>query len=164
MELVLNTYGLSLSRDNEGFVISSHDGKQRIPAQSIKSIQVCRGVQITSDAVMLAIEHEIEIMFMDKTGSPVGRVWSPRYGSISSIRKGQLNFSYSHEAVDWIKTLVSQKIENQQAMMLLFSTADHPNATTQKSIRRLEDYRKKISLLEGEVVHDIAATLRGWEG
>ena len=113
---------------------------------------------------MLALEHEIEIMFMDQTGTPIGRVWSPRYGSISSIRKGQLNFSYSHDAVDWIKRVVSQKIENQQAMMLLFSTPDHPNPATEKSVRRLEDYRKKISTLEGEVVHDIAATLRGWEG
>ena len=32
MELILNTYGVSLNRDNEGFVITSKDGRQRIPA------------------------------------------------------------------------------------------------------------------------------------
>lgn len=32
MELVLNTYGTSLNRDNEGFVINHKDGQQRIPA------------------------------------------------------------------------------------------------------------------------------------
>ena len=164
MELILNTYGVSLSRDNEGFVITSAQGKQRIPAESIKSIQISKGAQITSDAVMLAIEHEIEVMFMDKVGNPIGRIWSPRYGSISSIRRGQLSFSYSHQAVEWIKDVIRQKIENQQALMLLFDPSDHPNASTQKSIRRLEDYRSKINALEGEIVHDIAATLRGWEG
>lgn len=50
MQLVLNTFGTSLSRDNEGFVISHKDGKQRIPAIGIKSIQISRGAQITSDA------------------------------------------------------------------------------------------------------------------
>ncbi len=115
MELILNTFGVSLNRDNEGFVINTSEGKQRIPAVGIDSIQISRGAQITSDAVMLAIEHEIEVMFMDKTGKPIGRIWSPKYGSISTIRKGQLNFIYSHNAVDWIKEVLLKKIENQQA-------------------------------------------------
>lgn len=164
MELILNTYGLSLNRDNEGFVISSSEGKQRIPVQGITGIQVFRGVQVTSDAIMLAIENEIEILFVDKSGSPMGRVWSPRYGSISSIRKGQLNFVYAHDAVDWIKEVISRKIENQQALMLLFEPGGIPGDATAKSIHRLEVYRTKIAALDGEIVHDIAATLRGWEG
>ena len=95
MELVLNTFGTSLNRDNGGFVIKHKDGKQRIPDEGIKSIHIGKGAQITSDAVLLAIENEIEILFLDKTGNPIGRVWSPRYGSISTIRKGQLNFSFT---------------------------------------------------------------------
>ena len=31
MELILNTFGTSLNRDNECFVVSHKDGKQRIP-------------------------------------------------------------------------------------------------------------------------------------
>ena len=164
MELILNTFGVSLNRDNEGFVINTHDGKQRIPAVGIDSIQISRGAQITSDAVMLAIEKEIEVMFMDKTGKPIGRIWSPRYGSISTIRKGQLNFTYSHNAVEWIKEVLLKKIENQQALMLLFNNENHPEVKTEKNIARLEDYRTKISKLDGEIVNDIAPMLRGWEG
>jgi len=33
MELVLNTFGTSLNRDNEGFVISAAEARQRIPAE-----------------------------------------------------------------------------------------------------------------------------------
>ena len=164
MELILNTFGVSLNRDNEGFVINTRDGKQRIPAVGIDSIQISRGAQITSDAVMLAIEKEIEVMFMDKTGKPIGRIWSPRYGSISTIRKGQLNFTYSHNAVEWIKEVLLKKIENQQALMLLFNNENHPEVKTEKNIARLEDYRTKISKLDGEIVNDIAPMLRGWEG
>lgn len=164
MELILNTFGVSLNRDNEGFIINTSEGKQRIPAVGIDSIQISRGAQITSDAVMLAIEHEIEVMFMDKAGKPIGRIWSPKYGSISTIRKGQLNFIYSHNAVDWIKEVLLKKIENQQALMLLFNNDDHPETDTEKNIARLEDYRNKIRTLDGDIVNDIAPMLRGWEG
>lgn len=165
MELILNTYGVSLNRDNEGFVITSKDGRQRIPADGIKSIQVSRGAQITSDAVMLAVEREIEVIFMDRSGNPIGRVWSPRYGSISTIRKGQLNFTFTHDALLWIKEVILQKMENQQALMLLLQTEQSEQGQlVQKSINRIEDYRNKVKLLDGDVVNDVAPTLRGWEG
>lgn len=164
MELILNTFGISLNRDNEGFVINTSEGKQRIPAVGIDSIQISRGAQITSDAVMLAIENEIEVMFMDKTGKPIGRIWSPKYGSISTIRKGQLNFVYSHNAVEWIKEVLLKKIENQQALMLLFNNDEHTEVDSEKNIARLEDYRNKIRALNGDIVNDIAPMLRGWEG
>lgn len=164
MELILNTFGVSLNRDNEGFVINTSDGKQRIPAVGIDSIQISRGAQITSDAVMLAIEREIEVLFMDRSGNPIGRIWSSKYGSISTIRKGQLSFVYSHNAVDWIKNVLLKKIENQQALMLLFNNNDNPNVSIEKNIARLEDYRNKIRALDGDIVNDIAPMLRGWEG
>ena len=165
MELVLNTFGTSLSRDNEGFVITNKDGRQRLPVVGIKSVQIGKGAQITSDAVMLAIENEIEILFMDKSGKPVGRVWSPKYGSISTIRKGQLNFTFTKDALVWIKEVVSKKIENQQALLLMMKAQDlETDGLRKKSISRLEDYRQKIKRLDGEIVSDVASQLRGWEG
>lgn len=74
MELILNSFGVSLNRDNEAFVITQKGERHRIPVDDIKSIQISRGAQITSDAVMLAIENEIEVLFMDRGGKPMGRV------------------------------------------------------------------------------------------
>lgn len=165
MELVLNTYGVSLNRDNEAFVISHSDGRQRVPVTGITSIHIGKGAQITSDAVMLAVENEIEVIFVDKGGNVVGRIWSPKYGSISTIRKGQLSFTFTADALQWIKGVLCRKIDNQQAMLLMMDTktAEEQNYV-QKSINRLEDYRKKISDIKGEIVSDVSATLRGWEG
>lgn len=165
MELIISTFGTSLNRENEGFVITTTEGRQRIPAERITSIQISRGAQISSDAVMLAMEKEIEVLFMDKNGNVTGRIWSPKYGSVSTIRKGQLNFSFSTEAIRWIKEVICQKIENQQALLLTFESSDIMIQNhVQKSIRRLEDYRTKVSTINGEVISDIASTLRGWEG
>ena len=165
MELILNTFGTSLSRDNEAFLIIHKDGKQRVPAAGIKSIQISRGAQITSDAVILAVENEIEVLFMDRSGNAIGRIWSPKYGSVSTIRKGQLSFTFSSHAVDWIKGIIRQKIENQQALLLMMRTTNGlQEQKIKKAIGRLEDYRTKIQTIHGELVTDVAATLRGWEG
>ncbi len=165
MDLIINSFGTSLSRDNNCFVILHKDGKQRVPVQGIASIQIGKGAQITSDAVLLAIENEIEILFLNNAGEPVGRIWSPKYGSVSTIRKGQVNFSLSKDAVDWIKETILQKIENQQALILAMQIND---AVTQrlvdKTINKLDDYKSKIRTLTGESVSDIASALRGWEG
>ncbi len=165
MELVLNTFGTALSKDTEGFVITHPDGKQRIPAEGITSIKISKGAQISSDAVLLAIEKEIEILFTDRSGDPIGRIWSPKYGSVSTIRKGQLNFSFSKDATTWIKDIICKKIENQQALLLMMHTTDDTiNRIREKSITKLEDYRSKILSINGEIVSDIASKLRGWEG
>lgn len=165
MELVISTYGTSLNRDNEGFVVTNQDGRQRVPLDGITSIQIHKGAQITSDAVLLAIEREIDIVFVDRAGKPMGRVWSPKYGSISSIRKGQVAYSQSPAAVSWIKDMICDKIEHQQAVLLMFSPDDEPSSRLiDKSIARLEEYKTKIKGLEAKSVYEIGPTLRGWEG
>ena len=63
MEIIINTYGVSLNKENEGFVATNVDGKQRIPTDGIRTIKIGKGVQITSDAIILAIEKEIEVLF-----------------------------------------------------------------------------------------------------
>ena len=67
--------------------------------------------------------------------------------------------------MEWIKDVIRQKIENQQALLLMLTTQDESlRPLVNKSIHRLEDYRTKISSAQGVIVSDIAATLRGWEG
>lgn len=164
MTIILNTYGSLLSRDNEGFVVCNNDGKQRIPVTGVRSIQIHKSAQITSDAVLLAIENEIEVLFMDRKGFPLGRVWSPQYGSISSIRKGQLVFSRSKAALTWIKKIIIKKIENQQALISLFCSDEAHKELSLSAIRRLSGYIDRINSLEGEFVSDAASSIRGWEG
>ena len=165
MDIVLNTFGVSLSRDNNGFVIINADGKQRVPVSGIKTIQLCKGVQITSDAILLAIENEIEVLFTDRGGNTIARVWSPKFGSISTIRKGQLAFTYSKDSVAWIKDIIVQKIETQQALILMMPAEEDRNQhVIDRTIARLEEYISKIKELQGEKVSDISYILRGLEG
>lgn len=162
MDIILNTFGTSINCDTGCFIIAGKGGTQRIPPEGIKTISLSKGALITTDAIMLAIENEIDVLFNDKTGKPVGRVWSPKYGSISTIRKGQINFLRSTEAIQWIKAVIIKKIENQQAILTII--ADNGDSKKEKAIARLQEYIEKIDNLTASDISEIAPQLRGWEG
>ena len=166
MQIVLNTFGITLGRDNEGFVITTQDNRQRIPISGVSSILVAKGALISSDAMLLAIENEIEVIIADKMGNPQGRIWTPRYGSISTIRKGQLVFTRSKDALEWIKELLTTKIKNQQATILSIKTQqdNKVDMLATKAISRLEEYINKIENLDADLLSDVVTQLRGWEG
>ncbi len=166
MELILNTFGTYLTKENDTFLVIHKDGKQRISPEKLKRISIGKGTQISSDAAMLAIQYEIDVLFIDRGGQPLGRIWSNKYGSISTIRRNQIDFVFSKEAVEWIKEVVLHKINNQMGLLYSFDTGDQPviGRKIQNYVNRLTDYQTKIKGLQGDVVSDIASTLRGWEG
>ena len=149
MELVLSTFGTALRVENGIFLVVHPEGKQSINPQKLKRIIISKGASISSDAALLAIEHEIDVIFIDRSGKPSGRVWSIKFGSISNIRRKQLDFLYSPKGFGWVKELVVQKMDNQIGFLLSF---DQVNETQkhilQMGIRRIEDYKKKVNDLE----------------
>ena len=165
MELVLNTYGSALMKENEAFAVVSKEGKQILPPDKLRSIQIGRGTKLTSDAAMLALKHSIDVLFIEKSGEPAGRLWSGKFGSITALRRKQLEFPFTKEAIKWVKDMVVRKMDNQIAMLLAMKGNDlELNASIGKAIRKMEDYQSKVKKVEGEYVQELTASLRGWEG
>lgn len=165
MHIVLNSYGTSLQRENGRFVVYTQDGKDYIVPGQVKTITVSKGAKVSSDAVLLAIEHEVDLLFVDGQGAPKGRVWSVKYGSIATIRKNQVEFIFSPKAVAWVKQLLAYKMETQIAVLLTLAPGSaEGERRVQRAINALEDHKGKVLQLEGEVVADVAPSLRGWEG
>lgn len=165
MELSLNTFGTILAVENGNFIVRHKDGGQVVSPDNLKTISISKGAQISSDAALLAVNNSIEVLFVDNAGMPLGRIWSVKYGSISNIRKNQLEFTFSPKSVDWIKSVISQKMDNQTAILLsLMPDSSEMQKTIDAAINRITDYRKKVQKLDGEIVNDIAPSLRGWEG
>ena len=163
--VILNSYGTTLAKENENFVVIHKDGKQMIAPDKIKSVSISKGAGISSDAALLAIQHEIDILFVENTGKPVGRIWSVKFGSVSTIRRRQLDFINSIHAVELIKEITAKKIDNQVALLLMLAPEENIlKRDFNKTINRLEDYKGKIIEAEAEILNDIAPALRGWEG
>ncbi len=110
----------------------------------------------------------VEVLFVNDLGTPEGRVWSVKYGSVSSIRKGQVNFLYSPGSVQWVKELIVTKIDRQVALLLGLQPEKELDLKTynlfKSAINSMEDHKSKVASVEGEFISDIAASLRGWEG
>ncbi|MCK9321238.1 MAG: CRISPR-associated endonuclease Cas1 [Bacteroidales bacterium] len=165
MDIIVNTFGTYVTKDTNNFVIVHKDGKQMLDASKVKSISLSKGAQISTDAAILAIENGIDVFFVGNTGEPIGRIWSNKYGSVSTIRRNQLDFTFSEQAVEWIKNIVIDKIDNQVAIILSFMPDDDIRQEKIKTaIRKLNDYKIKIKSLNALVVSEIAPSLRGWEG
>ncbi|TFV94474.1 CRISPR-associated endonuclease Cas1 [Algoriphagus kandeliae] len=167
MHLVINTFGATLQKENNLFVITTPEGKQSFPPDIVKSISISKAARITSDAIILAIKHQVEVLFVNDLGNPEGRVWSVQYGSISNIRKAQVNFLYSKASLEWVKDLINQKLDNQVALLLALQPEKEvlPAYNIFKSaINSIEDYKRKINEIEGEFLSDVAPSIRGWEG
>lgn len=165
MDLVLNTFGTSLQVDNQMFVVSHSDGKQLIDPDKLKTIMISKGARISSDAALLAIEREIEVLFIDASGKPSGRIWSVKYGSVSTIRRKQLAFIETPAAILWLKELIGEKLDNQVALLLSITSSDKNLKEIQaKTIERIQLIRDKVAGANPERLSDFLPTLRGWEG
>lgn len=58
MDLILNTFGTSLQKENDNFLIVHPDGKQTVSPEKIRSISISKGALISSDAALLAVKPE----------------------------------------------------------------------------------------------------------
>jgi CRISP-associated protein Cas1 len=167
MHLVINSYGATLIRENGLFVVQTDEGKQSFPPDLVKTISVSKAARITSDAIILAIQHQVDVLFVNDMGTPEGRVWSVKYGSISNIRRAQLNFLYSPAVIPWVKDLIYEKLDAQMALLFAIQPDKEvipAHNLIRNAINSIEDYKEKIKALDGEQLSELAPTLRGWEG
>jgi len=165
MQLVVNKYGASLRVRDGQFYLRAGEEQQLIPMDKVKSIMLNRSCMVSGEAIAGAVEREIDVFFVERNGQPLARVWSPRYGSIATIRKRQLAFSRSAAAVAWVTETVAAKIDNQCALLLSLNPSDYTvEAWVEEATGRLRNYQDKIRALTGDSVEAIAGTLRGLEG
>jgi CRISPR-associated protein Cas1 len=71
------------------------------------------GAALSTDAIRLAIVHNIDIVFTEQDGEPLGWVWHSKLGSTTKIRKSQLEASLNQVGVHYIKIWLLTKLENQ---------------------------------------------------
>ena len=169
MHLVLDTFGTRL-HSQDGLLVITHptDGPQRVAPAGVRSISVGRGVTLTSDALLLALRHEVDVLLLEKSGQPAGRLHSGRYGSVATIRRRQVSFAQGPAGAAWVVGLVERKLEHQAATVLLVSARHLPEALARPALRRLrtaaERVRALILPLPPPTVGVVAARLRGLEG
>lgn len=171
-EITVNTYGAYLHVKDNMFQVRIKDaeapnGVRTVDraAQKVRTIIMSEGTMLSSAAVKLALIHNIDIVFVENDGFPIGRVWHSKLGSTTKIRKRQLEISLNTEGVRWVKSWITQKVENQMDFIkdLKKHRAQHADFLNDK-IQKLQALIVSIQALDGQSVSEIADILRGLEG
>jgi len=113
MQIVINTRGSYIRKRGECFEIKVEDNKQEISARKVQSILITTSVLISTDAILLAHENNIDIIFLDAFGDPFSRIWHSKFGSTAYIRRMQLEYSTDKKGLGFAKEWICQKIDNQ---------------------------------------------------
>lgn len=169
MQLVINTYGSYVHIKDQLFEVTiNKDGekqKHHFASQKVTSILLSKGTAISTDAVILAMKNNIDIIVFDSNGMPVGRFWHSKPGSTSRIRKQQLEASLNESGVYWVKSWLCKKLTNQ--LEFLKRLRNHRTTSAgliQEKIDAISGLVAKMNLLSGKKVDEIDDTLRGLEG
>jgi CRISP-associated protein Cas1 len=169
MQLNINTYGTYLHVKDDMFEVrikKDHDvEKHHYSSKKVTSLILALGTAISSDAVKLAIINNIDIIFVEYDGMPLGRVWHCKLGSTTKIRKAQLEASMNDLGVKYIKEWISIKVQNQIDFIKdLKKHRTNLNEYLDNKIEKIENLNISICNLTGNMINDMAEQIRGLEG
>lgn len=164
MQLVINTYGSYLQKEGDCFKVKTDDKVFEISCKKVSSILISTAAYITTDAIKLAMENNIDIVFMDEHGNPYGRVWHSKLGSTVLIRRRQLEISATSEGFELVRGWVIKKIENQIDFLEQLKRPRQEKAEKlEESIKEIVDIREKLTLLSG-TIDEKRGTIMALEG
>jgi CRISPR-associated protein Cas1 len=170
MQLHINKFGTYVHVKDGMFEIrrKEDDGSlftKPFSAQKVTHIIMTTGTMLSTDAIKLAMMNNVDIVFLEQNGSPIGRVWHSKLGSTTKIRKCQLEISMNTEGLRWVKVWLVQKLENQLNFIkdLKKHRSQHADFLNDK-IAKIENLIVSVTLQEGKAISEVADTLRGLEG
>ena len=150
MQLVINSFGTALRVKDGLFQVAGEGFKQEIAPRKVTSIIITTGVLLSTDAVKLALENNIDVVFLNEFGDPLGRIWHDRLGSITTIRRRQLSLIDTGEGLDFVKEWIATKLSNQITLLEHYrKTRSRNSSEITKVIDSLNISKKDLEPLSG---------------
>lgn len=167
MQIVVNQPGAYIRKRGECFLLKNDDEELEISVRNVKQLLITTKVSLTSDVIELAIENNIDIIFLKYNGYPFGRVWHSKLGSINTIRRKQLFLENHPYGLLLVKRWISNKINNQIKLLsnLAKNRRDSRRDFINEGITKLKQYVVKIDSIDNKnTVNQIRDKLLGYEG
>jgi len=147
--------------------VSCEDRKEDISAKKVEQIMIATAAAISTDAILLAVENNIDIVFLKYNGEPYGRVWHSKLGSISTIRRKQLMLQDNKYGLELVKEWISQKLQNQKDFLknLLMNRRDEKRqGIIRDAIEKIHELQEKVKKLSASDIDEARYSLQGFEG
>ncbi len=117
MQLVITSPGTFISQKDSCFRLKNKDRVLDVSPLKVESIVLCNQAMITTQAVAQALEHNIDVIFLDANGDPLGRVWFAKMGSTALIRRKQLVAADESFGFSLVSEMIQRKLENQIGLL-----------------------------------------------
>lgn len=119
MDLLINTYGTRIRSRGERIALTfpNNSETKEYPARRLEKIIILRPSSISTGAVQLALEHDIDIVYLGAFGKPVGRIFPSHPKGLAQLRRAQLAFASTPGSLSLAKRFVQGKSENQIAYL-----------------------------------------------
>lgn len=165
MQLYINKPGCSIKVRDGFFIIRPFEEvEQKVPIGKVETLFINRSTHLTAEVAFVAAEFDIDVLFTDRNGQPVARLFGNKFGSISTIRKQQLAFSQSPACVAWVVEVLAEKVDGQAAVVTLLSKYDRSNEhVIQATANKLEEIRIRILETPFLTMEEVAPGLRALE-
>ena len=164
MQLVINSAGTYLTQKDGIFRLKNKDRRFDVSPQKIESIIISNQAMITTQAIATALENNIDIVFLNGYGDPIGRVWFAKMGSTALIRRKQLEIAEDEKGLELVIDMIRQKIKNQADFLkkLMYARPGKENLF-ENPIRIIDSALSDIALSGGRI-NDVRNSIMGFEG
>ncbi|RLC02973.1 MAG: CRISPR-associated endonuclease Cas1 [Deltaproteobacteria bacterium] len=156
MQIVINSYGGFIRKRGECFEFGVGDQKQEVSARKVQSVLITTSVLVSSDAILLASENNVDIVFLDQYGNPFSRVWHSKFGSTAYIRRKQIELSENVAGVELVRDWISEKIGNQVGLLeKLGNTRKNKGEEIMSYAASMTENREKLERIRGNAVDEV---------
>jgi len=164
MQLVINTYGSYLRKNGDCFLVKNEDKVFEISVRKVDTIMITTSAYLSTDALKMAIENNIDVIFLDEFGDPYGRVWHSKLGSTVLIRRKQLEISSLNKGLELAKEWIIRKTENQiDFLERLRRPREDKAEKLEESVKGLMEIKQRGASLTG-TIEERRGTIMALEG
>ena len=165
MQLVLDSLGLVLKKRNDCFQVIHKEESRLISPKRVSSIAITQACLVSSEAIKLAITHEVPLFIMDKFGQVLGQFWSAGYKKIRRIRRRQLALCHNTRGTEIILRLLRLKTDHQISNLKYLKNRKVRCADAiDDCMTKMQTHLKKADTCAGKEPDECRGTLLGLEG
>lgn len=164
MQLVINSPGTFITQKDGCFRLKQKEKLFDISPLKVESIVISNQAMISTQAIALALEHNIDVIFLNSFGDPLGRVWFAKMGSTALIRRRQLEAAGSPLGLKLVLEMIQLKMENQiRFLKKLMHARPGKEPLFSGPIQIIENAKSELNLKE-QNLENVRNRLMGLEG
>ena len=117
MILAIDNFGTFIGKEGNRFKVINGVEKSEYSADLLTQIMIIKASAISFGAIRLAMENNIDIVYLGRRDIPHARIYPCKLGGTTLTRRKQLELTYQPKGGDLVKAFIFAKIKNQASLL-----------------------------------------------